>query len=322
MAATIIPTRFQLRRHPAAWWQSTNPVPLAGEPCLETDTGLRKLGDGVTAWNALLYQLSGPAYDLANLADGDTPIWDAANKRWKHGPGGKVYQSGTGIAIDNPSAATPTIRSTLGSIHIDSTVATYSALPSPPPAGMTTYLVQADRLIYVWGAVGGWPAEGKGLSSGGGGGRAWWRLSVTATAGGATGVEIQNMELRIVGGSAILATVAYAFGSTPLVYQTITYSPRLAFNGSTNADNQLYISAAAASAASPIYLGYCSSFGIAPTQLMLQARTNYNVGNPTSFKLQSSIDSTDGIDGTWIDALTVAGATWSGAYGEMKTWAI
>lgn len=165
MTATVIPTRFRLRRDTAANWTATNPTPLDGEPCLETDTGLRKLGDGSTAWNSLLYQLSGAAYDLANLAEGDTPIWDLTNRRWKHGPGGKIYQPGIGIAIDNPTTTTPTIRSTLGSIALSGSPATYAALPTglgTADAGKA-YLVQADGLIYIWSGTA-WPAQGAGVS--------------------------------------------------------------------------------------------------------------------------------------------------------------
>jgi len=47
--------KFQFRRGPAAEWTTDNPVLLSGEPGLETDTGLLKLGNGVTSWNDLEY---------------------------------------------------------------------------------------------------------------------------------------------------------------------------------------------------------------------------------------------------------------------------
>lgn len=165
MAATVIPTRFRLRRDLAANWTAKNPTPLDGEPCLETDTGLRKLGDGSTEWNSLLYQLSGAAYDFANLADGDTPIWDAAARRWKHGPGGKIYQAGTGIDITDADSAAPTISSTLGSIALSGYPDTYADLPN----GLNTvdagnaYMLQSDGLIYIWDGSA-FPASGHGLA--------------------------------------------------------------------------------------------------------------------------------------------------------------
>lgn len=46
------------RRGTAALWTSTNPILMPGEPGLETDTGLTKTGDGVTAWTSLAYDAS------------------------------------------------------------------------------------------------------------------------------------------------------------------------------------------------------------------------------------------------------------------------
>lgn len=51
-----MPTRIQLRRDTAANWTAANPVLADGEQALETDTGALKIGDGVTAWNDLLYR--------------------------------------------------------------------------------------------------------------------------------------------------------------------------------------------------------------------------------------------------------------------------
>jgi hypothetical protein len=48
-------SKIQLRRDLAASWTSTNPVLAQGEPGFETDTGLFKIGDGVTAWMDLTY---------------------------------------------------------------------------------------------------------------------------------------------------------------------------------------------------------------------------------------------------------------------------
>lgn len=55
MSEVIVLQRFRLRRDTAANWIANNPTPLSGEPCLETDTGFRKTGDGVTAWIDLDY---------------------------------------------------------------------------------------------------------------------------------------------------------------------------------------------------------------------------------------------------------------------------
>jgi hypothetical protein len=50
-----VQTIIKLRRDTAANWLSTNPVLAAGEKGLESDTGLQKIGDGLTTWNALPY---------------------------------------------------------------------------------------------------------------------------------------------------------------------------------------------------------------------------------------------------------------------------
>jgi len=47
---------IQLRRDTAANFTAANPVLAQGEPALEIDTIKEKIGDGVTAWNALLYR--------------------------------------------------------------------------------------------------------------------------------------------------------------------------------------------------------------------------------------------------------------------------
>jgi len=55
------------RRDTAANWTSNNPTPLAGEWCLETDTGNVKIGDGVESWVALGYHVSLPeSYDISS----------------------------------------------------------------------------------------------------------------------------------------------------------------------------------------------------------------------------------------------------------------
>ena len=47
--------KIQLRRGLSTFWTSTNPTLFQGEIGIETDTGLEKRGDGVTAWTSLGY---------------------------------------------------------------------------------------------------------------------------------------------------------------------------------------------------------------------------------------------------------------------------
>lgn len=53
--ADVIPYRFKLRGGTAAEWASANPVLLAREPGIETDTLAIKIGDGTRPWNQLPY---------------------------------------------------------------------------------------------------------------------------------------------------------------------------------------------------------------------------------------------------------------------------
>ncbi|MGA1296395.1 MAG: hypothetical protein ACO3X1_13880, partial [Burkholderiaceae bacterium] len=57
MSDTI--TRFKLRNGTAAAWTAANPVLLAGEIGIETDTRRYKIGDGTTAWSSLSYYIEG-----------------------------------------------------------------------------------------------------------------------------------------------------------------------------------------------------------------------------------------------------------------------
>lgn len=57
MSDTI--TRFKLRNGTAAAWTAANPVLLAGEMGIETDTRRYKVGDGTTAWSSLSYYIEG-----------------------------------------------------------------------------------------------------------------------------------------------------------------------------------------------------------------------------------------------------------------------
>lgn len=67
---------IQLRRDTAANWTSTNPTLASGEMGLETDTNLFKIGDGSTAWSALLYQTA-KITTVTKTATGTLALTDA-----------------------------------------------------------------------------------------------------------------------------------------------------------------------------------------------------------------------------------------------------
>jgi hypothetical protein len=57
--------RIQTRRGTAAEWTAANPVLAEGESGFEKDTAREKVGDGVTAWNALGYRDTLPVFTAA-----------------------------------------------------------------------------------------------------------------------------------------------------------------------------------------------------------------------------------------------------------------
>lgn len=59
-------TQIQLRRDTAANWASANPILASGEPAFETDTGVFKIGDGVTAYNSLSQLSASEIEELGN----------------------------------------------------------------------------------------------------------------------------------------------------------------------------------------------------------------------------------------------------------------
>lgn len=75
-------SRIQLRRGTAAQWTTANPILDVAEVGYETDTKRRKTGDGLTAWNALTYDI-----DQATATGTYTPmaagIPDLLGTTWK-----------------------------------------------------------------------------------------------------------------------------------------------------------------------------------------------------------------------------------------------
>lgn len=66
-------TTIQFKRGTAADMLSVNPVLAAGEPGLETDTGMLKIGDGIKTWSALPYEsdlVGSKSVDLTGIASG------------------------------------------------------------------------------------------------------------------------------------------------------------------------------------------------------------------------------------------------------------
>lgn len=66
--------KIQLKRATAAAWAADNPTLAAGEIGVEVDTHHLKIGDGVTAWNALAYG----SQTSADVQNAITALVDAA----------------------------------------------------------------------------------------------------------------------------------------------------------------------------------------------------------------------------------------------------
>lgn len=65
--------RTLIRRGTAVQWSTVNPILLAGEFAVETDTRKFKIGDGVTDWNTLLYATQGESGKSVEY------IWDGTS---------------------------------------------------------------------------------------------------------------------------------------------------------------------------------------------------------------------------------------------------
>lgn len=87
---------FALRRDTAIGWSAANPVLEDGQEGYETDTRKRKVGDGVTAWGAL-------PYDVSETAGGGTTTF----------PVGMVIR----IPYDTASAAYPAEAGPTGALY-------------------------------------------------------------------------------------------------------------------------------------------------------------------------------------------------------------
>ena len=64
---------IKIRRGLSTDWATVNPVPAQGEPCMETDTGKLKLGDGLTHWNTLPYYTVTVNYPITLTGDATIP---------------------------------------------------------------------------------------------------------------------------------------------------------------------------------------------------------------------------------------------------------
>jgi len=91
---TVIDARQQQRYDTAANWATVNPLLLAGELGVESDTNKVKIGDGNSLWNSLLYVEVEPISinDIADVnisstpSEGTTLIYNSNTNEWVPGP--------------------------------------------------------------------------------------------------------------------------------------------------------------------------------------------------------------------------------------------
>lgn len=67
---------IKLRIGTAAQWTSADPILLAGEKGIESDTKKEKVGDGTTAWTSLTYQIGTPVPESALFTDTTYSVGD------------------------------------------------------------------------------------------------------------------------------------------------------------------------------------------------------------------------------------------------------
>lgn len=97
-AIQIVDGYIQHKHGTAAEWASENPVLLAWEIGLETDTQLAKMGDGITAWNNLPYAFAGAAITITTGSANGTIAVDGTDVAVK-GLGSMAFDSGSYLSL-------------------------------------------------------------------------------------------------------------------------------------------------------------------------------------------------------------------------------
>lgn len=171
---TTVTIRFKFRRGTAAEWATADPVLLAGEPGLESDTGKMKYGDGVTAWSGLAYFSGSITGGQVVAALGYTP-YDAAN------PAGYVTTAGARAALSSGTGIN--YNSGTGVIGVGATLAAYSG-GDTPSAFVLGIVDSADASAFRV-AIGAPSTTGANASG-------TWGISITGNAATATVANALN----------------------------------------------------------------------------------------------------------------------------------
>jgi hypothetical protein len=141
---TIPVHRHGLKHGTAAEWTAANPILALGEEGYETDTKLRKVGDGVTAYNSLAYQPGGVS-TVAGVSpvSSDVPAVGLATALQTAGLAPKASPALTGT----PTAPTPTPGDNTTKVSTTAFVAAaIAALVNSSPSALDTLKELADAL--------------------------------------------------------------------------------------------------------------------------------------------------------------------------------
>lgn len=154
--------RIQFRRDTAANWTSVNPVLGIGEPGIETDTTLMKVGDGTTAWNSLPYTHNGTVTSVGVVSANGF----AGSSSGGTTPNITLTTTVTGILKGNGTAVSAASAGDFPTLNQNTTgnAATATALQTARTIGGVSFDGTAN--ITVASATGGFAVSGGNLSLG------------------------------------------------------------------------------------------------------------------------------------------------------------
>lgn len=252
--------QIQYRRDTAANWASANPVLLAGEAGLETDTRQVKFGNGTTAWNSLSYTVkTPPSGTVVGTSDTQTLTGKTINLSSNTLVATSAQllaavtdETGSGSLVFNtsPTLSSPTINGTVPGTTTFTNISATS-IAATIGAGFQNMQVYTTGTGATWnlpaalqvdgakfkvtiiggGGQGGGTAATAGQQGGGGGGGSACIVFLTYVAGQTTLTYTVGA-----GGSGAAANVAgNAGGASTVVYNSITYTANGGGGGPTAA---------------------------------------------------------------------------------------
>lgn len=203
---------IQFLRGTAAAWTSNDPVLFVGEPGYETDTGLMKIGDGVTAWSSLPY-----------IGDGGSGVSD--------GDYGDIVVSGAGTVFSIDTAVVAL--SNLDDLAANSIIGNNTGSPATPLA-LTGTQVTAMLDTFTSVAKGLAPASGGGTTNFLRADGTW--AAPTGGSGTVTSVGISSTDLSVSGSPVTTSgTITLDVNTNALANSKLAQVASATFKGRTTA---------------------------------------------------------------------------------------